>query len=253
MVDTLVARPGSKEYEDHWSPFLLDFSAHLKEKGWFVKTAIAMDEREVKDMQNAIELIAKTVPGMKITLAGGYHPEIEEDLFDMCVASNQVIPETLMLNRKAAGKCTTYYTCCVEAYPNNFTFSPPAESTWQAWHAAHKGYSGYLRWAYMSWVLEPLKDSRFRNWPAGDTYFVYPEARTSIRFERLREGIQDYEKIMIIREKLKAGDKDAAADYLQELDEHLKKYEIAALEDTPAASMIQEGKHLLEEISKEML
>ena len=248
--DTLVARPGSQDYEAHWKPFLIDFSTHLKQKGWFDKTAIAMDEREVKDMQNAIHLVAKTVPGMKITLAGGYHPDIENDLFDMCVASNQVVPEDVMLKRKAAGKFSTFYTCCVEAFPNNFTFSPPAESTWQAWHAAYKGYSGYLRWAYMSWVLEPLTDSRFRNWPAGDTYFVYPEARTSIRFERLREGIQDFEKIGIIHERLKAKETQESTEYLQMLEEHLKKYEISELENTSAAAMLQEGKHLLEEISK---
>ncbi len=253
IVDTLVARPGSKAYEDHWRDFLLDFTAHLKEKGWFEKTAIAMDERPVEDMQKAIEFVTRIVPEMKITLAGGYHPEIEDDLFDMCVASNQVIPEDVIKRRNASGKFTTYYTCCVEAFPNNFTFSPPAESTWQAWHAAYKGYSGYLRWAYMSWVLEPLQDSRFRNWPAGDTYFVYPEARTSIRFERLREGIQDFEKIRIIRAKLTSQATEDAKKALQLLEEHLESYEISSLESIPAENMLKEGKSILEEISKQNL
>ena len=60
---------------------------------------------------------------------------------------------------------------------------------------------GFLRWAYNSWVENPLTDSRFRTWPAGDTYFVYPDARSSIRFERLVEGIQDAEKIRVLRKK----------------------------------------------------
>ena len=253
IVDTLVAKPGSRAYEDHWRDFLLDFSSHLKDKGWFEKTAIAMDERPVEDMENVIEFVGKTVPGFKITLAGGYHPEIENGLFDMCVASNQKIPEDVMKRRTTAGRHTTYYTCCVEAFPNNFTFSPPAESTWQAWHAVNKGYTGYLRWAYMSWVLEPLLDSRFRNWPAGDTFFVYPEARTSIRFERLREGIQDFEKIRIIREKLKAENSQEATENLKLLEEHLQKYEISALENIPAGSMLKEGKNILNKISMENL
>lgn len=251
IVDTLIARPGTKAYEDHWRDFLVDFTTHLKEKGWYEKTAIAMDERPVEDMEKVIEFVGKTVPGLKITLAGGYHPEIENDLYDMCVASNQKIPEDVMERRTAAGRHTTYYTCCVEAFPNNFTFSPPAESTWQAWHAANKGYSGFLRWAYMSWVLEPLQDSRYKNWPAGDTYFVYPEARTSIRFERLREGIQDFEKIRIIREKLKAQNSPAANNKLQLLEEHLKEYEIFALETVAAESMLREGKNILNNISRE--
>ena len=250
IIDTLVAKPGSKAYENHWRPFLIDFSKHLKQKGWFDKTAIAMDERSVEDMEKAIEFIQKTVPAMKITLAGGYHPEIQAQLFDMCVASKHKVPEEVIRRRNAAGKFTTYYTCCVEPYPNNFTFSPPAESTWQAWHAAHKGYSGYLRWAYMSWVLEPLIDSRFRNWPAGDTYFVYPEARTSIRFERLREGIQDFEKIRIIREKLNDLDDPKKSEYIKRLEDHLQKYEISALDSIPAGTMLAEGKHILYQISK---
>ena len=251
MVDTLIARPGSKVYEDHWREFLLDFTAHLKEKGWFEKTAIAMDERPVEDMQKAIEFVTRTVPGLKITLAGGYHPEIENDLFDMCVASYQIVPEDVMERRNRDGKFTTYYTCCEEAFPNNFTFSPPAESTWQAWHAAYKGYSGYLRWAYMSWVLDPLQDSRFRNWPAGDTYFVYPESRSSIRFERLREGIQDYEKIRIIREKLAIQETEESRKALELLEDHLKSYEISSLESIPAEKMLMEGKSILEQISKQ--
>ena len=38
---------------------------------------------------------------------------------------------------------------------------------------------------------------------AGDTYMVYPEGRTCIRFERLVAGIQDYEKIRILRNEYK--------------------------------------------------
>ena len=58
---------------------------------------------------------------------------------------------------------------------------------------AANGYDGFLRWAYNSWTEDPLRDSRFRTWPAGGTYVVYPGGRSSIRFERLREGIQDAE------------------------------------------------------------
>jgi hypothetical protein len=59
-----------------------------------------------------------------------------------------------------------------------------------------------LRWAFNSWVENPLQDSRFRTWPAGDTYIIYPQGRSSIRYERMVEGIQDYEKIQILKKKL---------------------------------------------------
>ncbi|WP_219847879.1 glycoside hydrolase domain-containing protein [Sphingobacterium gobiense] len=53
---------------------------------------------------------------------------------------------------------------------NQFTFSDPAESTYLAWYAMADGFDGFLRWAFNSWVENPLHDSRFRTWPAGDTY-----------------------------------------------------------------------------------
>ncbi len=52
--------------------------------------------------------------------------------------------------------------------------------------------------------MEPLLDSRFRSFAAGDCYMVYPEGRSSIRFEKLTEGIQNFEKIRILRNEFKS-------------------------------------------------
>lgn len=60
------------------------------------------------------------------------------------------------------------------------------------------GYDGYLRWAYNSWVADPCTDGRFRTWPSGDCFMVYPDG-TSIRMERLTEGIQAFEKIRLLK------------------------------------------------------
>ena len=105
------------------------------------------------------------------------------------------------MRRASENKLTTYYTSCAEAYPNTFTFSDPAEAAWMSFYSAQKHLDGYLRWAYNSWPLEPLLDSRFKTWAGGDTYLVYPGARSSIRFEKLIEGIQAHEKITILRKE----------------------------------------------------
>ena len=65
--------------------------------------------------------------------------------------------------------------------------------------------------------LEPLLDSRFRSWAAGDTYSIYPGNRSSIRFEKLLEGIQDFEKIRILRDRFKASGNDKALSELESL------------------------------------
>ena len=36
----------SADYQRLWTAFLKDFAAHLRQKGWFEKTCIAMDERD---------------------------------------------------------------------------------------------------------------------------------------------------------------------------------------------------------------
>lgn len=202
-IQFINTKPGEKAYADYWGSFLKDFSKHLRKKGWFEKTAISMDERPMEAMREAIKVIKDADPEFKITLAGNYHPEIQADLYYLSIPYGHKFPADVKAERKQKGQISTVYTCCSEAFPNMFTFSNPAEATWTALHAIAGGYDGYLRWAVNSWTTDPLRDSRFRTWAAGDTYSIYPGPRSSIRFERLIEGIQDCEKIRLLREELK--------------------------------------------------
>ena len=197
------ASPGDTAYEEYWLSFLRDFSKHLRAKGWFERTAISMDERPMEAMREAIRVIRAADPEFKITLAGNYHPEIQADLYYLSIPYGHRFPTDVKRQREERGQISTLYTCCAEPFPNTFTFSAPAEATWTILHAVAGGYDGYLRWAVQSWTADPLRDSRFRTWAAGDTYSLYPGPRSSIRFERLVEGIEDAEKIRILRAELK--------------------------------------------------
>ena len=199
----IEAKPGDAAYTDYWGAFLKDFSRHLRTKGWFERTAISMDERPMEAMKEAIKVIKAADPQFKITLAGSYHKEIQSDLYYLSISYGNKFPEDVKAERTRKGQISTVYTCCAEAFPNTFTFSDPAEATWTILHAVAAGYDGYLRWAVNSWTKDPLRDSRFRTWAAGDTYSLYPGPRSSIRFERLVEGIQSAEKIRILRGELK--------------------------------------------------
>ena len=203
-IQFINAKPGEAAYSEYWGTFLKDFSRHLREKGWFEKTAISMDERPMEAMREAIKVIKEADPEFKITLAGNYHEEIQADLYYLAIPYGQKYPEKVKAERKQKGQYSCVYTCCSEAFPNIFTFSDPAEATWTPIHALAGGYDGFLRWAIHSWVADPLRDSRFRSWGAGDTYTVYPGPRSSIRFERFTEGLQNCEKIRILREELAA-------------------------------------------------
>ena len=245
QLKAIRAEPGTQEFVDYWEPFLIDFASHLKEKGWFDKTTIAMDERPMKSMQKVIELIKKVDPKYKISLAGNYHSEIEPDLYDYCIAIAQSFPDDVLVKRKAENKKSTVYTCCAEPYPNTFTFSPTAESTWFGWYVANKKYDGYLRWAYNSWNEEPLVDTRFISWGAGDCFFVYPGGRSSIRMEKLIEGIQDYEKIQILKQKF---EKEENQSKLKKIEQILAPFEVDKLKNIPASEMINNARKQLNKL-----
>ena len=236
-------KPGEPAYEEFWMRMLKSFAQHLKEKGWLEITHIAMDERGLKDMLATIDVVYKADPDFKLSLAGTYHKELLEHLDDYCITlAEKFTPEELE-KRKAEGKVTTYYTCCTEPRPNTFTFSPLAEAEWLGWWAAKINVDGYLRWALNSWVKDPLLDSRFTAWAAGDTYILYPGGRTCTRFERLIEGIQAYEKIRILRNETdKRGRKK---NYDKQIEKILEPFNEFNLLEVPAAQVVNKAKAAL--------
>ncbi len=199
---TVVADPQKPIFEEIWVPFLLDFKAHLKEKGWLEFTNIAMDERDPESMAAAVKVLEQYAPEMGFALADNHHSYKKFAMMrDVCVFMCQKVDPADLEARRAKGYSTTFYVCCGPAYPNTFTSSQPYESELLGWHGVAMDFDGMLRWAYNSWCENPVQDSRYGNWPAGDTFFVYPDARSSIRFERLIDGIEISEKVRILKKE----------------------------------------------------
>ncbi|KQC00557.1 hypothetical protein AQF98_12225 [Pedobacter sp. Hv1] len=233
---------GTPTYNAFWTTMLTDFTKHLKQKGWFSKTYIAMDERPMEAMKSVIKLLKSVDQNWKIALAGDYHPEIENDIDNYCIASRWEFPANDLEKRNKQGKISTWYTCCTEPYPNAFSFSSPAEQVWMGWYTANKNMDGYLRWAYNSWTKNPLTDTRFTAWPAGDTYQIYPGPLSSVRFEKLIEGAQDFEKIRQLRLLYL---KDKKVEKLAELNNALEKFNIKSLATVTADETLQSVQSLL--------
>ena len=243
---TFQAAPGSEEYNEYWGSFIADFSRHLKAKGWFEKTMVAMDERPMESMQAVLSLIRRTEPDFKISLAGNYHEPINFGIADFSegFAPKKEFPESAKAKRKGLGLTTTFYTCCAEAHPNMFVISDPDEAAWLGWFAQAENYDGYLRWAYNSWTMDPLADARFRTWPAGDCFVVYPGGRGSVRFSKLVEGIQDFEKIRILKEQWRKEDDDSKLSHLAEI---LKSFSSEKLLEEGPANALTAAKSFLDE------
>lgn len=199
-VVTIVAEPGTTAFTAMWRPFLIDFKAHLSHKGWLAMTNIAMDERAPEAMDAAVELLAECAPEMGFAIADMHHSYRRYlNMRDVCVAQEQPADNADILSRREQGFTTTFYVCCNPQFPNTFTSSHPFEAELLGWYGLASDYDGMLRWAYNSWPGDPAHDSRYGNWRSGDTYLIYPYARSSVRFERLVDGIEAAEKVRTLR------------------------------------------------------
>lgn len=210
--------PGTPLFEEVWSVFLKDFVKHLRATGKLKKTSIALDERPDAMARAARDILAKAAPELKIASAVD-RPSREQDFahdISPLFSYTEDIAE-FAEKRRAAGKITTFYVCCGPEKPNTFPHSPLEESRWLPIYASAKNLDGFLRWAYNSWTENPFVNTkhRARGWAAGDCFLVYPPNYTTLRFEALRDGIEDYEKIRILRKRLSPQKMQAIDDALK--------------------------------------
>lgn len=239
----IAAEHNTAAYRELWTNFLEAFGKHLKEKGWFDKTCLAMDERGLEAMKSAHDIAQKTLPGIKMALAGVKHADFATVLYDYSIALDETFTPEELAERKAKGFVTTAYSCCSEPQPNLFTNSLPAEATFLPIFCLANGLDGYLHWSWMNWHDTPLTDSRFRMFAPGDTYCIYPGERSSVRFERFIEGIQHYEKILILRDNYKKKGESKRLEAIETAVERFKTRDI--LESETAAALVNHLEALL--------
>lgn len=211
---------GSPEFVDYWRSFLQDFAAHVKAKGWFDETYIALDERSPAELKAACDLVKK-YGGFKIAMAGDRPPSqfdgIEIDNFSIALqcVTPKYIAETKA--RRAQGRTTSVYVA--GGNPCTGTAQPPIDCTWLGAYPGAVDLDGFLRWAYCSWPANPNSDTTyspwFGRWSAGGTYLVYPDG-PSLRYLALCNGLNLSEKIHRLRAEGKVD--DALAAVLREFD-----------------------------------
>ncbi len=210
---------GSKRWKEAWTAFLKNFILHLKEKGWLEYTAISFDERPAELMEEVQKLVNEVAVEFKNQIRVAGSPDVSPYSFDLSIyyeflPGQNLAPKgikELIEKRIKEGRITTFYVCGTPTHPNNFVFSPSAESRMLPWFALKYKLNGFLRWAYCSWPRNVFENPAFR-YVEGDEYQVYPgisDPMSSIRWELLKEGIEDYELAMILRERLKEKDNPA--------------------------------------------
>ena len=210
----LDVQPGTPEFEARWTPFMKRFAKHLKEKGWYGRAVMAMDERAPEQVKAVVDFVRKVAPGMRVSMAGDRKPSDFEGIDIDCYSqvlhhvSDAFLAETS--ERRKNGFVTTHYVCCSPMYPNTFMSSGLGEAFWLGAFPGVSGLDGFLRWAWNSWPEDPCADASFGWWSAGDTFLCYPGGEPSWRFLDLRNGIVASEKLRILREEGLLADEIAA-------------------------------------------
>jgi hypothetical protein len=107
-----------------------------------------------------------------------------------------------------------FYTCLFpnQRYLNRLMDYPLLKVRLLHWLNFRYGFTGFLHWGWNYWSPEPINDTQpvidnnTELLPSGDAFIVYPDPAhksvfSSIRLEAMREGIEDYELLRVLKEK----------------------------------------------------
>lgn len=250
---------------DWLKEFLIDLSTHIKKHYNKQSIYLGIDERGFD--KNLLDLIFQVneeyESNFKLTGAVNNLEETKDviDLFDeisinLAVTKDHLdIVERIMRERKKLNLKTTLYSCTGNK-PGNFSLSAPGESYWTIIYGYLLGCDGYLRWAYDSWVENPLEDTTHNAFEAGDCFLVFPDekdtenpiTRSSLRYEKLSEGMRDAYKLLTL-ENLSKQDLVDKNSLLKIIDNTYDQSDLY-LTDTGKKQLAEDNEHLREHINR---
>ncbi len=247
----LNATVGSTEYNTRWNHFLTAFKTHLDAKGWFDKTVLYLDEVEQSKLDNVFTMIQGNNSAWKIGIA--HTTTLSAVNSSKLYDASGILGTTSISGR--SGKITTFYTSCTQVNPNSYVTPQTslAEMTWMGWHATKEGLNGYLRWAYDYWQKTDPFDARDGAHTAGDFAMVYrssnnspPKYLPSLRLILLRDGIQDYEKLKILKAALESASDDYSQQQLAAVNNKINAFDSSS--GTGGETLVKEGQKMIEEL-----
>lgn len=212
---------GDVQYTSMWTAFLQDLMNHMQDNGWKDDTFIGIDERGFN--AKAFDLIDSITgtdakPFKTAGAMDGFvnKPDLAMRVDDLNVGSIAIKAhptefEQIRQKREDAGLRTTVYTCTGHI-PSSFSLSAPGESYWTMMYSYSAGGEGFLRWAYDSWVEDPLRDTTHNAFEAGDCFLIFPDekdsenptSKSSLRLEKMAEGIRDVNKLIQMKREVAA-------------------------------------------------
>lgn len=194
---------------DFLPKFLPALENHLREKGWLDKTVFHIADEpsnhNVMSWRKASEYVHRYAPSLRridaIETAHCFDKlEIWVPKLDYLATWYDVFKRA-----QSQGYELWFYTVGIfqkGSYPNKTVDVPLIESRVLHWLNYRFGLKGYLHWGFNHWTDDPFEaPGRHR----GDGWHVYPKKdglMNSLRWEQMRNGIQDYEYLWMLEDKI---------------------------------------------------
>lgn len=210
----------SDECKDFLSQLLPALQQHLTEKGWLDRYVQHLADEPVEanaeSYRHLAQLVGRYAPGIR-RIDANMTPTLKGCLEIWVPVLDQFDRNMDFYKaRMEAGEEVWFYTCLGPTghYPNRFIDFTLLKVRLLHWINFRYGLAGYLHWGYNHWTEDPYRDTQ-PDWshgaplPAGDQCIVYPGESgpvESIRFDAMRDGIEDYELLRMLSRK----DPDAA-------------------------------------------
>ncbi len=188
---------------------------HLRQKGWLEAAYIHVaDEPTPANYQSWITLakeIKKGAPELKIMEA--LHYTVLSEYLDVSIPQLDYFNQNKVRLRKEQeeGRIELwFYTCWLPQgnYPNRLLDYPLYKTRILHWANFIYDATGYLHWGYNWWRAFEV------GYAPGDGWIVYPTAKNlvpALRYEAMREGIEDYEYFLLHTQKMQEVAKELKA------------------------------------------
>lgn len=181
------------------------YGRHLQEKGWLDKAyAYTFDETFFR-VKEVTGLIHQGHPGIKNLLT--MPPDINYPDIDIwCPRINDFDSVTADYFKSNGKEVWMYVAGVARPYPNLNLDVEAAEHRIIPWILWKYSVQGFLYWCVNCWDLsDPWQDAMNLADQNGDGYLYYPSKNGpvgSVRLEVLRDGLEDYEYLFVLNERL---------------------------------------------------
>lgn len=235
--------PDDPRVEPYLTSFLTALNSHLTEKNWkSIYLQHILDEphgSEPPQYARVAELVHHNLPGV-LTMDAIDASEMRDELKNNC---DIWVPQlgrfdsqmNLIRDRMQSGHEVWFYTCLFpnKRYLNRLMDYPLLKVRLLHWLNFRYGFTGFLHWGWNFWTPDPVKDTQpvidanTQLLPSGDAFIVYPDRAgksvfSSIRLETMREGIEDYELLMLLKQKNSAQAQELSQAAIQSLTDYVR-------------------------------